>query len=784
MLLYKKKLKEGLLNCKVNDDVVLSIKEQMTEVPELGVDEISAARENERKMGLREKLRLMVSDMLKITVFVKKDEEQLLKELKDQLDDDDLQLDQNYNHVNLVQKGILARKNDYEKKYTTADSLRRKLSYYDDLVSSQEAKYRTIKKRERDMFKQVIEETRDWLHVQTNMLSSLSTKDDSISFVPNVNKKLKLLQETWDAVQLEREPEIEQVTYDMTLESHRSMIDDFRVRLVKGREKAKIKSCYLLPYQVEFNRVPLKWFRLKLIGRDDDYTTVHVKNHNAYTMAFSNKEEQVYEMGPALKDTKKVVVATIPGAVLVGFNCDYVNMINPTPPFLKNEQLAAKMCELKLGEDPWFDAIHVLSNHGCNPGHHKGCSLCNAPYAVRRAVMTINFMLNEPARINTVCDAVLGGLSFTEVLIYCIWHWKDMSLELREWALDNMKTSIEKTLAKKISEHTVDELALVLYLVLNSIGPGKVVLDTAEDGSSSGPSRSSGEDDGGQDKKGKKQAQPPLPRTPGSDDGANKGQPQSLAGPGKTLLQIFTVCLKGMKLRDIEAILVHEDRGSHVIYSRNDTHGFRLSGPDLAISSEAGSYLEIIPSTTKTMNSDTDDIFMCLDDGFSCYNQTMSKTMNYGGGQVLVVYAVLTGAVELNVEIKLKLPRTGKTYSISGLVSVDQGIGASSILSVDRGDYVSMHEQSVRSRAPGLGLVDLVHSMPIILPLSRSVLAVKLGETITFHGNLFIGAQPVTFYEAIQIPSNVDIIEHIETPWTQQGEFSSSLNVTLINRNI
>ncbi|XP_044970136.1 uncharacterized protein LOC123430334 [Hordeum vulgare subsp. vulgare] len=390
-------------------------------------------------------------------------------------------------------------------------------------------------------------------------------------------------------------------------------------------------------------------------------------------------------------------------------------------------------------------------------------------------------MLNEPARMNNICEAVSGGLSITDVLIYCIWYWKDMSIVMRQWALDNMKTIIDSSLRNKIGASTVDEVALLLHLVLNTLAPGRV-LDTTNAGPSSGPSRSSGDDGGGEDKKGKKQAQLPLPRTPGRDDGANKGQPQSLAGPGKTLLQIFTVCPKGIKLHDIKGILVHEDRGTHVIYSRSDAHGFRLSGPDLAISSEAGSFLEIVPGTTKTTTRD--DIFMCLDDGFSCYNGTMSKAMNYGGGQVLVVYAVLTGAVELNVEIKLQLPPTGQTYSISGLVSVNQGIGASSILSIDRADYVSVHEQPVRSRAPGLGLLDLVRCMPIILPLSRSVLAVKLGETITVDGNLFVDAHPVTFCEVIQIPSNVDLIENIETPWMRQGEFSWSLNVTLINRNV
>ncbi|KAI4966825.1 hypothetical protein ZWY2020_035835 [Hordeum vulgare] len=656
--LRHKILKDGLLKCKVNDDVILSVKEQMTEVPVLGADEISVARENERRMGLREKLKVMVSDMLKIAEFAREDEEQLLNDLKDRLDHDDLELDEKYNHVNSVQEIMLARKNEHEQKYSMAEALRRKLKHYDGLLLSEDRKYKTIKQKAREEFKGMVKEIRDWLVEQTKTLSTLSGKDDPISFIHNVNGKIKLLEQNWAASQMEREPDIERVTYDMTLDSYMSMIDDFRRRLVKGRENEKIKNCYVLPFQVEFNRVPLKWLQPKLIGRNGDFTTMHTKHHNVYNMAFSNKEGQVYEMGPALRGTT-FVVPTIPGAILLGFNCDYINMINPTPPFLEEEELLEKMRELKLGEDGWFDAIHVLSNHGCNPDHHKSCTLCNAPYAVRRAVRTINFMLNEPARMNNICEAVSGGLSITDVLIYCIWYWKDMSIVMRQWALDNMKTIIDSSLKNKIGASTVDEVALLLHLVLNTLAPGRV-LDTTNAGPSSGPSRSSGDDGGGEDKKGKKQAQLPLPRTPGRDDGANKGQPQSLAGPGKTLLQIFTVCPKGIKLHDIKGILVHEDRGTHVIYSRSDAHGFRLSGPDLAISSEAGSFLEIVPGTTKTTTRD--DIFMCLDDGFSCYNGTMSKAMNYGGGQVLVVYAVLTGAVELNVEIKLQLPPTGQTY--------------------------------------------------------------------------------------------------------------------------
>lgn len=156
--------------------------------------------------------------------------------------------------------------------------------------------------------------------------------------------------------------------------------------------------------------------------------------------------------------------------------------------------------------------------------------------------------------------------------------------------------------------------------------------------------------------------------------------------------------------------------------------------------------------------------------------------MDFGVGELIISYAILTEAVEANLKIKLKLPSTG-AHNVHGILQTTQR-NAINILSVDPAEYVPVAKQPVRQRAPVLGLPDLTRIMPVNLKLSRSVLAVKLGQSITVEGNLFIGNEKLDISQVLKIPSEVDIIENLMTPWVHDNGFSYCLSMMLICRNI
>lgn len=209
---------------------------------------------------------------------------------------------------------------------------------------------------------------------------------------------------------------------------------------------------------------------------------------------------------------------------------------------------------------------------------------------------------------------------------------------------------------------------------------------------------------------------------------------------------------------------------------------YKLCGPGMAISSEAGCILEVVPITGNQYGASEDDL-LHLDDG-CCYNQPRLKIMRLGDGQLIVSYAILTEAVEANLKIKLKLPSAGTgTHIVHGFLQATQQSGIT-ILSVDPAEYAPVTKQPVRKRARKLGLPDLTRIMPVNLKLPRSVLAVKLGESITVEGNLFIGNEKLDIFQVLEIPREVDIIENLHTPWVYDNGFSYCLSMLLICRNI
>ncbi|KAM0851512.1 hypothetical protein ACQ4PT_052354 [Festuca glaucescens] len=604
--------------------------------------EIIDAQEYEKKIAMREKLRMIICDMLKLDEFAKEGEISKLNKANDQLDNDNI--DEEYADVTTVCPfHHLSRKDEHKLKGVVSAKLMKKIIEYERYLKSEEPKYRTIQKTAKNSLKEECEKLRKWLNNKNEILSGQSKESDSINFIEEANGNIDFLDLTWAAAQQQRDPEIVTLTYTVTPETFIGTIDHFRLQLLKG---------------------------VRLNGRNDEFTVLHVKHHNVYNVGFGNMKGQPYEMGPGNEDNEghlhkmdpehentsqnvpEVIRLTIVGAKYAGFSCDYVSMINP----------------------------------------------------------------------------------------------EDLS-----WSKE---------------------------------------VKTTDHGTSSQTSASSGGGDGDKKEKGNKQAGPSSLSEPGRN-GANMEQEQSQpqVGPRHNLLQIFAVTLKDINPGDIHSILLHEEHGSHAVYSYGGKNaykrqGFRLSGPGMAISSESGCILEVVPKSGNRYGA-TEDALMQLDDGCSNYNQRMLKTMPYGDGRLHISYAILTEAVEAKLQIKLQLPSIGLIHSVSvmGFLIVTQEHGSSNLY-VGPAEYDPVPEQPVHHGAPVLGLPDLSRSMPVNLPLSRSVLAVKLGDSVTFEGHLFVGNHKVVLSQVLDIPSEVDIIENVKTPWVQNQEVSYSVIMTLISRNI
>ncbi|XBI46456.1 hypothetical protein VPH35_110705 [Triticum aestivum] len=335
---------------------------------------------------------------------------------------------------------------------------------------------------------------------------------------------------------------------------------------------------------------------------------------------------------------------------------------------------------------------------------------------------------------------------------------------------------------------------------------------------------------------------PPSPAAPGDGDDKEKQlkePPMEGRQHGQTLLHIFDVRFTGHK-KDLRGIVVHEGRGSHVINSLKYVVGYwrssndlgrqmqlaahyvhkqslSLSGPSVAISPEDGCSLEFFPKRwNKSVAGDDlalkkkDTVVMRLDDGRSYYNQQRLKEISLGSNSLLVSYAIFTGAVEATMEISLRLPReilcahvlnlnicgfievqlTSQDTTIlqvhahpkHGIVSRDPIDGKPvllskhSALSPGTGGYVSMPKHP--------GLLDLVHSTTISVPLVRPVMVVKLDSEIKFSGTLAI--QDVGCMDIdgnLCIPREVDVSRNVKTRW-KSGLFGIDYQVkmNLVNR--
>jgi hypothetical protein len=182
---------------------------------------------------------------------------------------------------------------------------------------------------------------------------------------------------------------------------------------------------------------------------------------------------------------------------------------------------------------------------------------------------------------------------------------------------------------------------------------------------------------------------------------------------------------------------------------------------------------------------------MCLDEGNLVCNEQVFKTMTVGRGIAHVSYAIWSGAVEGYVRMNVHVPfgkrqGLGRDPIISGYIGayhpgstegvsrIFESMPASlpvrkqqAFLSRVKHEYISMErrfEEDLHSR----GLVQL--GCTIDVPLLQSVVAVRLGSTVTFKGVIQANDdKEMNILCELGIPSEVEIIDNVYTPWIECG---------------
>ncbi|KAI4978370.1 hypothetical protein ZWY2020_014924 [Hordeum vulgare] len=818
---------------------------------ELTFKEIDDARNKEIKMLLPKIMEENIYRMKKLCHFLNAEEysnldlskfllldEQVKQYLKDVLDGGGVDAQNEYcsireHNLQPIIRCFTERKNGHENKKMKSDSLRSFINVHLKHFTSNALKYSGIPQPAKNEFETVCNDTLQWLkdtiaaeeRKQLEVTSADELKKHPQAYVPasfvaELDEKIGALKEAWKNALKEWKPEIEKLRYNILQDSYPDFIRKFRHTLLDP-DAVDILGCFLLPLQIECANVPLKWIHLLLQGRKEEHATFHVKKHNAYNIGFTNMIGQAYEMSAGFKDGE-YIPSTIPNAKYLDFNFDYISMLKD-----ENGRETHEILEFVRGFiidiEKLLDAVHVAAYHGC--ADHKGCELCSIPRAIQLAIARISFTLNEPARMRGIETAVYSGdrflgRAFTDILMQAIWNWREMSEVLRRYARDrpkNVVTVVPTKLQEIVGLTTVEAVALFLYLILNrNVNNDDIPNPPQKDsGSSSRPPSSSDEhaaDDGDNNQK-----PPPSPPAPGDgDDKENERQEPPMKGKqhGETLLHIFHILYESNDMMhsepdDMMCIVVHERRGKHVIYSRKEDRfgalafGSRacirsldLCGPSIAISpeAEAGCFLEFFRRSDKCIGTDEISVKVRLNQG-RYYNHYRVQKFKLDNDFSMVGYAILTGAVEANIEISLRLPPVGfrktdsnlginghfdfhhhlyarypatkletRTYAKHPIMSRQPVSGCPVALS--KYSAFSPHPGGYVSTPKNLGLLDLVRSTTISLFLSRSVMPVKLGSEIGIDGILSIeGHGDIDIWHQLNIPNEVDISKNVGTGW-------------------
>lgn len=204
-------------------------------------------------------------------------------------------------------------------------------------------------------------------------------------------------------------------------------------------------------------------------------------------------------------------------------------------------------------------------------------------------------------------------------------------------------------------------------------------------------------------------------------------------------------------------------------------HKLELTGPSRATTADDGFDIVVyIPATRK--NDDEVCKLSCGTDNTRLHNKLKTRTIKTERGRLYVTCSVLPDALEGCVSVLLQVPGHWRGAAVYGLITARFG-------KLDVGSTLFSKDLKAAAAVAALeeeddgGACSEEGYCCVRVPLTRSVLAVPLGEYIHIEGEL-----QVTGYDAM--PINVDHRvavdrERLSTPWIKSGESSSAVRLSL-----
>lgn len=571
------------------------------------------------------------------------------------------------------------------------------------------------------------------------------------------------------------------IIYDL----HRHDYGEFNIRLrntlANHANRRDVCKKPVLPKQ-QYGKQPARWILITLLGNPGEWTTLAVRDDNVYLKGFRNRTGQWYEFGfSRLQGQKKKSGRMIrwPRRESIFLECDvdYESMVGVGG--------AYNLVNLDLSLGSAVDAVGRLSRH-VNDTDGTG----RASDGVKEDLARLIVMICEAARMaphylrvkNCMEDLHCRGCITREEVKYLL-NWGMTSEALLRWwnKLLRGEDWREEDWPDRLTNIKIPgpgKALKIVHLLLDRPIHGPPTWHRLHHQIAAGDSRPSSDNDElgpplPKRSRTQQQQQPPpqqqAPPNPGS--GRSQSQQRESAGNNyechpRPLVEVFAVHAHGFHL--VGTITVFDGIRGQVIYdgtAANDNSApssagglLLLTGPYTAISADGSFTVEVdIPGPNNTKqgecgeSSDVGEMNWDCYDEDNKYDQLISDTITTAesGSQVEVTYAVLSDAVEANVEVRLHLPGATPATRVYGRITV----GSRYLIGSDDRAWSVLFDSSSDMGEPVTD--DSGSTAP--LPLARSVVAMPVGYPLLMNATLYDHAAA-----ASQRESPIFQYQHIE----------------------
>lgn len=589
------------------------------------------------------------------------------------------------------------------------------------------------------------------------------------------------------------------ITYNIQsgdLNDYNEFIDKLRKVLSEHNDAKTIKDRPVLEKQRP-GAQPSRWVLIHLVLGEDLVLILAVRGDNVYFVGFQNKHGKWYELGYSKQPDSYNIgsVQLIPDSTFLEAGTSYANMVCGTKfsdPRPDNEVVKIAMCQLNLSPENMKDDASLLLDY---PDVRWLTDHTHDTYlaSVLRACAGIALRLCEPTRLFHNHDhmninwARQQRFNLIGKLVDYIWNWKHISNGMHSWSRDTSFNWSEKRFLVALGITNIELAAAAVALILNQEhaqgeeqknrgGEEKEEVPPGEGDSGAGDGPVGGDECGeGEDYSGGGE----FGRGEGFSGGGEFGRGGGFSGGGsdevvdaadsgsgtsavdrisdqlmkqyyiRPLVEIFSINADSPILG---TIALFDGCHSQYIYGYEDREAnlkggmLTLTGPfEAAIPADTGFLLQVdIPRKTVEEKGDAAQ-WEFEWDGREKNTVTNHRITTIQGRHLDVSYAVLTHAVEANVQLKLHFPCPQETVRLRSAVyggitamikRFSQGV---KLFDRERLDWLrfSMPIESGNQEATYL---------TVSLPLDRHVLAVSASDEIQVLGEvqLIIGSSSHT----------------------------------------